>query len=129
MADVNRGNRPLSPFMIGQYYRPQITSMSSIFIRITGIGMVVAALLIVWWFLAASTSAESFATANGLLTSWFGDLVLFLSLIAFWYHALGGLRHLYWDNGGSMEVEFAEKLALGMVAGALVLSVLTVLIV
>lgn len=127
MADVNRGKRPLSPFMIGPYYRPQMTSMSSIFIRITGIGMLVAALLIVWWFLAAATSPEYFATVNGVLTSWFGDLVLFLSLIAFWYHALGGLRHLYWDNGGNMEVEFAEKLGWVMVGGSVVLAVLTAL--
>lgn len=127
MADVNRGNRPLSPFMIGPYYRPQMTSMSSIFIRITGIGMLLAALLIVWWFLAAATSAEAFATANGFLTSWFGDLVLFLSLVAFWFHALGGLRHLYWDNGGNMEVEFAEKLGWGMIGGSVVLAILTAL--
>lgn len=127
MADVNRGKRPLSPFMIGPYYRPQMTSMSSIFIRITGIGLLLAALLIVWWFLAAATSPEAFATANGVLTSWFGDLVLFLSLIAFWYHALGGLRHLYWDNGGNMEIEFAEKLGWVMVGGSVVLAVLTAL--
>jgi len=129
MADVNRGNRPLSPFMIGQYYRPQMTSMSSIFIRITGIGMIVAAVLIVWWLLAAATSADYFAMVNGLLTSWFGDLVLFLSLLAFWYHALGGLRHLYWDNGGNMEVAFAEKLGWGMIGGSVVLTLLTVLLV
>jgi len=94
MADVNRGNRPLSPFMIGQYYRPQMTSISSIFIRITGIAMILATLMIVWWFLALATSPGAFASANRLLTSWFGDLVLSLSVLAFWYHALGGLRHL-----------------------------------
>jgi len=129
MPDVNRGDRPLSPFMIGQYYRPQMTSMSSIFIRITGIAMLGAALLIVWWFLAAATSPEYFAVANGVLTSWFGDLVLFLSVWALWYHALGGVRHLYWDNGGNMDIEFAEKLGWGMVGGSAVLTILTVLVV
>ncbi len=38
MADVNRGNRPLSPFMLGQYYRFQLTSVTSILTRITGGG-------------------------------------------------------------------------------------------
>jgi len=33
MADVNRGNRPLSPHM--SIYRPQVTSVFSIFHRIT----------------------------------------------------------------------------------------------
>ena len=47
MADVNRGNRPLSPFMLGQYYRFQMTSLSSILTRITGNALILAAVLIV----------------------------------------------------------------------------------
>ena len=47
MADVNRGNRPLSPFMLGQYYRPQMTSISSIMVRITGIASLGTAVLLV----------------------------------------------------------------------------------
>ena len=45
MADVNRGNRPLSPHL--QIYRPQLTSITSILTRITGNGLIVAVLLIV----------------------------------------------------------------------------------
>jgi len=41
MADVNRGNRPLSPHLT--IYRPQMTSMTSIFIRLTGNALIVAA--------------------------------------------------------------------------------------
>jgi succinate dehydrogenase / fumarate reductase cytochrome b subunit len=129
MPDVNRGDRPLSPFMIGPYYRPQLTSMTSIFVRITGNGLVVTGLLIVWWFLAAASSPEYFAIADAVLTSWFGDLVLVLSLLAIWYHLLGGLRHLYWDQGGSLDVALAEKMGIGMIAGSVVLTILTVLIV
>ncbi len=127
MADVNRGNRPLSPHLT--IYRPQMTSMTSIFVRITGNAMLVAALMIVWWLLAASSSPEYFAIADGFLRSWFGDLVLFLSLWALWYHTLGGLRHLYWDNGGSYDVAFAEKLGMGMIVGSVVLTILTVLVI
>ena len=58
MPDVNRGNRPLSPFMLGQYYRFQLTSVTSILTRITGNAMIVAALLIVWWFVAAATGSR-----------------------------------------------------------------------
>ncbi|MEO0923925.1 MAG: succinate dehydrogenase, cytochrome b556 subunit, partial [Pseudomonadota bacterium] len=65
MADVNRGNRPLSPHL--QIYRPQLTSMSSIMVRITGIGLLFGAVLVVWWLLAASTSAGSFAAIDGFL--------------------------------------------------------------
>lgn len=127
MADVNRGNRPLSPHL--SIYRPQITSISSILTRITGNAMIVSALLIVWWFLAASTSEAYFALANGFLTSWFGDLVLTLSLWGLWYHTLAGIRHLLWDNGFGLEIERAERLGWACVIGSIVLTVLTILIV
>ena len=45
MADVNRGNRPLSPHL--QVYRPQWTSVTSILTRITGNALLISALLIV----------------------------------------------------------------------------------
>lgn len=125
MADVNRGDRPLSPHLT--IYRPQWTSMTSILTRITGNALILASVLIVWWFLAASYGADYFATANAVLTSWFGDLVLFGSLWAVWYHFLAGLRHLYWDSGRGFELELAQKLAYGVVGGSIVLTVLTVL--
>ena len=95
MADVNRGNRPLSPHL--QVYRPQMTSTMSIVHRITGIGMALVALLIVWWFLAAAAGPEYFDFVDGLLTSWLGLLVLAGSMAAFWYHFFNGIRHLRWD--------------------------------
>ncbi|GGA94466.1 succinate dehydrogenase, cytochrome b556 subunit [Allosediminivita pacifica] len=129
MADVNRGNRPLSPFMIGKYYRPQLTSMTSILTRITGNGLLVAAILIVWWLLAAATSPEAFATADAVLTSWFGDLVLFLSLWALWYHTLAGIRHLVWDYAVGLRLDIAEKLGWGVIGGSVVLTILTAIII
>ncbi|MEM7615824.1 MAG: succinate dehydrogenase, cytochrome b556 subunit, partial [Pseudomonadota bacterium] len=96
--------------------------------RLTGNALLVASLLIVWWLLAAATSPEYFAVANGLVTSWFGDLVMFLSLWAVWYHTLAGIRHLYWDTGRGLEIEQAEKLGKLVVGGSVVLTILTALI-
>ncbi len=127
MADVNRGNRPLSPHLT--IYKPQMTSMSSILTRITGTSLLLGALLVVWWFLAAATSPEYFAVADGVITSFLGDLIMALSVWALWYHALAGLRHLYWDTGRGLEVEFAEKLGLVIIVLSVVLAVLTLLIV
>ena len=127
MADVNRGTRPLSPHL--SIYRPQLTSITSILTRITGNALLLAALLIVWWFLAAATSPEYFAVADGLITSWFGDLVMLLSLWALWYHTLAGVRHLIWDNAIGLEIETAEKLGWAVIIGSLVLTVLTVVII
>lgn len=127
MADVNRGHRPLSPHL--QIYRPQFTSVTSIFTRITGNALLVSALLIVWYFLAAAMGPAAFACANAVITSWFGDLVMFVSMWAVWYHLLAGLRHLYWDSGRGYAMEQAKLLAYGVIGGSLVLTILTALIV
>jgi succinate dehydrogenase / fumarate reductase cytochrome b subunit len=127
MADVNRGNRPLSPHLT--IYRPQLTSMTSILTRITGNAMLISALLIVWWFLAAATSPEAYAIANGFLTSWFGDLVMTFSVLGLWYHTLAGVRHLIWDNGIGLDIPTAEKMGWAVVIGSVVLTVITIILV
>lgn len=125
MADVNRGNRPLSPHLT--IYRPQLTSMSSILTRITGNALLISSLLVVWWFLAAATSPEYFAVADGVLTSWFGDLVMTLSLWGLWYHSLAGVRHLIWDQGIGLDLDTAYKMGWAVIGGSVVLTVLTIL--
>jgi succinate dehydrogenase / fumarate reductase cytochrome b subunit len=127
MAETTEVERPLSPHL--QVYRPQMTSISSILTRITGNALIVAAVLIVWWLLAAATSESYFATADAVLTSWFGDLVLTLSLWAVWYHYLAGLRHLYFDAGKGLDIETAERLGWACVIGSVVLTVITLLLV
>ena len=124
MADVNRGNRPLSPHLT--IYRPQMTSISSIFVRITGNALLVSTLLLIWWLLAASSSAAAFAVADYVITSWLGNIVMVLSLWALWYHTLGGVRHLIWDTGRGLELKSAEGMGWIMIIGSLVLTALTV---
>ena len=125
MADVNRGNRPLSPHL--SIYRPQMTSISSIFVRITGNALLAATLLLIAWLLAASTSAAAFGWVQRVITSWFGDLVFLLSLWALWYHTLGGLRHLIWDTGRGLELKTAERMGWMMIIGSLLLTAFTVI--
>lgn len=127
MADVNRGSRPLSPHL--QIYRPQLNTVTSILTRITGNALLVGGLLITWWFLAAAAGPDAFAVADGVLTSWFGDLVMFLSLWALWYHTLAGLRHLYWDTGRGFGLDLVSKLGWGVIGGSVVLTILTAIII
>ncbi len=127
MADVNRGNRPLSPHI--SIYRPQLTSISSILTRITGNALILGAVLVVWWLLAASTSPGYFALADRMITSWLGDVVMVLSLWALWYHALAGVRHLIWDSGRGLEMAVAERLGWAAIIGSLVLTVLTLVVI
>ena len=127
MPDVSQSNRPLSPHL--SVYRPQISMVSSILTRITGISLLVGGLLVIWWFLAAATSPEAFALADGILTSWLGDLVMLGSLWALWYHSLTGLRHLYWDTGRGLDLPTAKMLGWVAVFGSFILTALTVVLV
>ena len=127
MADVNRGNRPLSPHL--QIYRKQLNSATSILNRITGIAMLGSALLIVWWLLAAATGKAYFDLVDGLMTSMLGDVMMTLSVLGLWYHTLGGLRHLIWDTGRGLELEAADRMGWAMIAGAVVLTILTLIFV
>lgn len=124
MADTSRGNRPLSPHI--QIYRFGLPAITSILTRITGNGMIVATLLIVWWLLAAATGPASFELADAVLRSWFGKLVLLGSIWATWYHMLAGLRHLWFDSGRGLELAVANRLGWACIAGSVALTALTV---
>lgn len=125
MADVNRGNRPLSPHLT--IYRPQLNSITSILVRITGNAMLISAILLVWWMMAAASGPDYFATIDGLLTSFLGDIVTSLTVLGLWYHALGGVRHLIWDTGRGLDVETSDRMGWGMIIGSVALTFLTII--
>lgn len=129
MSAPKRVERPLSPFMIGPYYRPQMTSISSIMVRITGIATLGTIFLLVAWLLAAATSESAFECIDWLLTSFVGDIMLTAATWAIWYHTLGRLRHLIWDLGYFVEIKANEAMGMGMFIGATVLTLITILVV
>lgn len=127
MATETRTIRPLSPHI--QIYRWQIPMLTSIITRITGNALAVSAVLVVWWLLALASGPDAYALANSVITSWFGDIVMVLSAWGLWYHYLAGLRHLYYDAGKGLDIPTAEKLGLAVIAGSVVLTVLTVIVI
>ena len=78
--------RPLSPHL--QVYRPQITSITSILHRVTGVGLGVGTLLMTWWLVAAATSDDAFATVQCFIGSPIGLLLLFGWTLALVFHLL-----------------------------------------
>ena len=93
----NMDNRPLSPHLT--VYKPQITSVLSIFHRITGAGLAVSTVLVVFWLASLAIGEVTFKGFNNFLNNPFIIIVLVSSLWALWYHFCTGLRHLYWDMG------------------------------
>lgn len=123
MADANQGNRPLSPHV--SIYRMPLNATLSILHRATGVAMAASAVLILWWFLAAATSADCFAFIDGLMTSWLGDIVLTISLLALWYHFTNGIRHLIWDTGSNFGQKRVMRSAIIGITATVILTALT----
>lgn len=126
MADVNRGNRPLSPHL--QVYRLPVAAVTSILTRITGHALVAGILLLVWWLVAAVSSPGAFAVADWVLRSWIGFIVLTGSAWALWYHTLAGIRHLFYDAGIGLEIDQARNSSWAIIAGSVVLTLITLII-
>jgi len=120
MADVNRGDRPLSPHL--QIYRPQITSVLSILHRMTGVGLMLGGVVVVWWLIAAASGPEYFDLVDGLVTSWLGHLVLLGLTWALCYHLLNGVRHLVWDTGRGFNLDTVDKSGMAVAVGSAVLT-------
>lgn len=101
--------RPLSPFMIGPYYKPQMTSMLSITHRLTGLGLSFGAILLVAWLVCIASGPECYELIVPHLTAWYGKAVLVAFTWALLYHFCNGIRHLLWDLGKGLDMPTAEK--------------------
>ncbi len=125
---MSTDKRPLSPFMIGPYYRPQLTSMLSITHRLTGVFLAVGTLLLVYWLMAAAAGPDAYERAQHVIGSMLGLLLLFLWTLSFFYHLCNGIRHLFWDAGYGFDIPTTYTSGKAVVTVSLVLTVVTWLI-
>jgi succinate dehydrogenase / fumarate reductase cytochrome b subunit len=112
--------RPLSPNI--QVYRPQLTSVLSIGYRISGVALSIYAIGLVVWLLSAAAGPEAFASVQGVLVSWVGQVVLFGGTFALFWHLCGGIRHLFWDAGYGYELRTIYASGWAVVAASLLLT-------
>ena len=96
-------NRPISPHL--QVYKPQLTSVLSILHRITGVALAIGTILLVYWLIAAASGPEAFASAEALIGSWLGRVLLLGWTFALYFHLTNGIRHLFWDAGLGFELK------------------------
>lgn len=89
--------RPTSPHLT--IYRPQITSVTSIMHRLSGVWLFLAAALLVGWLCVVAYAPGEYAKWHECLSSWFGQAFMLSWLAAFYYHLGNGIRHLFWDMG------------------------------
>ena len=116
-------NRPLSPFMIGPYYKPQLTSMLSITHRLTGMGLAGGTLLLAGWLIALASGPQAYAAYAGHIGAWYGQILLLGFSWALLYHLCNGIRHLFWDIGMGLEVDAAYRSGYAVIAVSAALTV------
>ena len=115
--------RPLSPFMIGPYYKPQLTSLMSITHRASGVFLsIIGAPLLLWWLIALSNGPEAYDALLGILGGWVGKLTVAASVLCLNFHLLNGIRHLVWDTGRALDIKTAYTAGWLVLIGTVVLT-------
>ena len=119
---MNR-SRPLSPHL--QIYKPQITSILSIFHRLTGISLSIGSFIIVAWIVSLSMGVESYSYFMSVVDNWFIQTIIFGFAFALFYHLSNGVRHLFWDAGLGFELKSVYVSGSIVVLNAIILTTLT----
>jgi succinate dehydrogenase / fumarate reductase cytochrome b subunit len=119
---MNR-SRPLSPHL--QIYKPQITSILSIFHRLTGISLSIGSFIIVAWIVSLSMGVESYSYFMSIVDNWFIQAIIFGFAFALFYHFSNGIRHLFWDAGLGFELKSVYVSGSIVVLNAIILTSLT----
>ncbi|GAA4010513.1 succinate dehydrogenase, cytochrome b556 subunit [Sphingomonas swuensis] len=100
----------------------------SILHRATGVALTVGGLiLLTWWLLALSGSAEGYQTFTDFVGWKVGPVPLILiGLVgltwAFFQHTLSGIRHLIMDIGAGFELKTNKSMAIATIIGSLLLT-------
>lgn len=100
--------RPLSPHLT--IYKPQLTSILSIFHRITGLSL---GLLLILSFIVfyCNLFFVGFSASYCLLFDFYSLFFIFVNVIAYFfilvlgYHMMNGIRHLSWDLALGLEIK------------------------
>lgn len=99
--------RPLSPHL--SIYKPQITSITSITHRASGVFLSLGLIAFVAWLWIAAYCPEYYATLDGHYSTLWARGLMALWTLAFFYHFINGIRHLFWDMGQGLDLPSATR--------------------
>lgn len=125
-----RINRPLSPHL--SVYKPQLTSVLSIFHRISGAVLATTAIGSIFALKLSATHLNTYPVywLAFLLCSkleWLVFAALILAFFALCYHMSNGIRHLLWDMGLFLDLNKVYTSAFIMLACATILAAINLL--
>ena len=113
--------RPMSPHLTVWKWGPHM--LVSILHRITGAGLAtVGAAALVWWLVAAATSAAAYGSFTDHADNWYGVVVGVGLSWALFQHMLSGIRHFVLDMGAGYELSTNKKWSVMTIVGSLILT-------
>jgi succinate dehydrogenase / fumarate reductase cytochrome b subunit len=97
----------------------------SILHRITGVGLAIAGLAVLtWWLVAIADGPDAYARFADAARSPVGLIVLVGLTWAFFQHLLSGIRHLAMDSGAAFELGTNKRFAILTIVGSIILTAL-----
>ncbi len=120
---VSAEERPTSPHL--SVYRWQVTNGLSILNRITGAVLLVGLLLLAAWLISAALGEYRYECVQKIILSPFGTFTLVGFTLAFYYHLLNGIRHLFWDLGWGFELDTVTLTGVTTVVATIMLTAIT----
>ena len=121
---MKKSELPISPHL--QIYKPQITSILSITHRITGVCLNFLIIFVSLWLLSLSLGENIYNNFIEFSNTIFMKLVMSISIFGLSYHAMNGIRHIFWDFGFFLNNSSALISGIIVVLSAFVLSILLI---
>jgi len=121
---MKKSELPISPHL--QIYKPQITSILSITHRITGVCLNFLIIFVSLWLLSLSLGENIYNYFIEFSNTIFMKLVMSISIFGLSYHAMNGIRHVFWDFGFFLNNSSALISGIIVVLSAFILSILLI---
>jgi succinate dehydrogenase / fumarate reductase cytochrome b subunit len=122
-------NRPTSPHL--QIYRWNLSSLTSIFHRLTGVALYFSVIAISWFIIFYSTKINvgETETCDCLMMTVMRSIFTLAGIavtFSLYYHFCNGIRHLFWDIGKGFNVKTANRNAVIVILSALALTIVSI---
>jgi succinate dehydrogenase / fumarate reductase cytochrome b subunit len=122
--------KPTSPHL--QIYRWNISSLTSIMHRLTGVMLYFAVVAISWYivYYTYQINVNEASEACDCPMRTIMNNIFYLASIALtfalYYHFCNGIRHLFWDIGKGFDNKIAKRNGVMVIISALIFTALTV---
>lgn len=123
--------RPTSPHL--QIYRWNISSLTSIMHRFTGVVLYTSVVAICWYIVYYTYQINIAQSGEEICDCPMQTILKYVLLAAIvgitfslYYHLCNGVRHLFWDIGKGFEKETARTNGFLVIVSSLILTIITV---